>query len=93
MPTASALDGTTDSSTTPQDLLFARLWAQVGQRLGGWAALKDAGSGRYLQMDPALSAMLRPDGPAMTGAVDANASISGANTDVSAPRHMFIVQE
>ncbi|HPF38324.1 MAG TPA: hypothetical protein P5081_15890 [Phycisphaerae bacterium] len=29
----------------------------------------------------------------LTGAVDANASISGANTDVSAPRHMFIVQE
>lgn len=77
MPTASALDGTTDPSTTPQDLLFARLWAQVGQRLGGWAALKDAGSGRYLQMDPALSAMLRPDGPAMTGAVDADWCDSG----------------
>jgi len=77
MPTASALDGTTDPSTTPQDLLFGRLWVQVGRRLGGWAALKDAGSGRYLQMDPALSALLRPDGPALKDAVDADWCDSG----------------
>lgn len=48
------------------------LWIEAGARLGACAAVKDAESGRYLAADPTLTALLRADGAALVGAVDAD---------------------
>ncbi len=60
------------------DRLFAQLWAEAGERLGAMAAVKDASSGRYEWADPALAALLRPDGTTLAGASDGDWCDPGA---------------
>jgi diguanylate cyclase (GGDEF)-like protein len=52
--------------------LLARLWHEAGARLGGMAAVKDAGSGRYLWVDPALAALFGRAQETMVGHTDAD---------------------
>ncbi len=53
-------------------LLLARLWQEAGARLGGMAAVKEAASGRYLWVDPALAAVFGRDAASMVGRSDAD---------------------
>ena len=62
----------TDEPPLNPSPLLSGLWAEAGARLGAYAAVKDAETGRYLTADPALAALLRADGAALVGAMDAD---------------------
>lgn len=66
-----------ESETEPQAVgrdrhaaLLARLWPEVGARLGAMGAVKDAASGRYERIDPALAALLRREPADLVGRAD-----------------------
>jgi diguanylate cyclase (GGDEF)-like protein len=51
--------------------LLARLWPEAGARLGAMGAVKDAASGRYEWIAPALAALLRREPAELIGRTDA----------------------
>lgn len=59
-------------SAAEHDRLLAQLWPHAGQRLGAMAAVKDAATGRYAWVDPALGAQWAADPGSLAGATDAD---------------------